>query len=204
MRNVAVTHDCLSLMRPLLAGYRSTRGVDRMIKPRKQRLCNISREDLLPAEGGGSAVEPSTAATVNGEPDGTGGGDSDDGDDDADAEPERRRQSRQNTVQTASSIKSRDQIETLIDVLVTALEQLKPKKLEETLWDVEQIAQWLGLSKITVDARVVTRPGFPAAFRPVDSKQAQRRWFASDVHEWARMNTGVIPTARLGRKRRTA
>ncbi|AXE91678.1 hypothetical protein CUJ90_04275 [Paraburkholderia terricola] len=84
--------------------------------------------------------------------------------------------------------------------LVAALE--KPRKLEETLWSTEQIGEWLGLSKQTVELRVVTRQGFPAALRPVDSKQAQRRWFASDVLEWARMNKGVLPTPRPGRRRK--
>jgi hypothetical protein len=83
--------------------------------------------------------------------------------------------------------------------LVAALE--KPRKLQETLWSTEQIGEWLGLSKQTVGLRVVTRKGFPAALRPVDSKQAQRRWFASDVLEWARLNKGTLPSARRGRPR---
>lgn len=194
-------HDFLA---PLRANYRAARSAPKAehFAEVSRRLCNARRDDM-PAGGAGSADSRSRSATTSPVP-AAKAGDDDGGDGDSDGEAERRRHSRQNTIQTALSIKSRDQIETLIDVLVTALEQLKPKKLEETLWDVEQIAQWLGLSKITVEARVVTRPGFPAAFRPVDSKKAQRRWFASDVHEWARMHTGVIPTARLGRKRRTA
>lgn len=86
--------------------------------------------------------------------------------------------------------------------LVAALEQ--PKKLDETLWSTEQIAKWLGLSKQTVELRVVTRPGFPAALRPVDSAQAQRRWFASDVLDWARRNKGTLPAPRPGLRRRSS
>lgn len=86
--------------------------------------------------------------------------------------------------------------------LVTALE--KPKALDETLWSTEQIAQWLGLSKQSVELRVVSRPDFPAALRPVDSTQAQRRWFASDVLTWARANRGALPTPRPGRPRKAA
>ncbi|RQZ27335.1 DNA-binding protein [Burkholderia sp. Bp9017] len=85
--------------------------------------------------------------------------------------------------------------------LVAALEQ--PKRLDETLWSTEQIAQWLGLSKATVELRVVTRKDFPAGMRPVESQQAQRRWFASDVLEWARRNRGTLPTPRPGRRRKT-
>lgn len=86
--------------------------------------------------------------------------------------------------------------------LVHALE--KPKKPEETLWSVDQIAQWLGLSKQSVELRVVTRPDFPAGLRPVDTRQAQRRWFASDVMEWARRSKGTLPAPRPGRRRKEA
>lgn len=85
--------------------------------------------------------------------------------------------------------------------LVSAIE--KPKRLDETLWSTDQIAQWLGLSKPTVELRVVTRKDFPAALRPVETKQAQRRWFASDVLEWARSNRGTLPPPRPGRRRKT-
>ncbi|WNC88882.1 hypothetical protein RI103_14435 [Paraburkholderia sp. FT54] len=85
--------------------------------------------------------------------------------------------------------------------IINALE--KPRLApEDTLWTSEQNANWLGMSKQTVEVRVVTRPGFPASFRPVDSKQAQRRWFASDVIEWARSTAGTLPTAKVGRRRK--
>lgn len=90
---------------------------------------------------------------------------------------------------------------TRLDRLIDAIEK-QPLKPEETLWSSDQIACWLGLSKQTVETRVVTRLGFPAALRPVDSKQAQRRWFASDVMEWARSSSGTIPTSRPGRRRK--
>lgn len=89
--------------------------------------------------------------------------------------------------------------ENLIERLIMALENRRP--LSETLWSVDQIAQWLGLSKTTVEMRVVTRPGFPTPFRPVDSKQAQRRWFANDVLGWARSNKGTLPASKPGRRR---
>jgi hypothetical protein len=88
----------------------------------------------------------------------------------------------------------------MFERFISALENRRP--FSETLWSSDQIAQWLGLSKVTVEMRVVTRPGFPAAFRPVNSKQAQRRWFANEVLEWARSNRGVIPAGKPGRRRR--
>ena len=90
-----------------------------------------------------------------------------------------------------------------LDRIIAALE--KPRLApDETLWSSEQIANWFGLSQQTVEVRVVTRPGFPAALRPVDSKQAQRRWFAADVMEWARSTAGTIPASRPGRRRKAA
>ncbi|SEI81776.1 hypothetical protein [Paraburkholderia diazotrophica] len=90
-----------------------------------------------------------------------------------------------------------------LDRIITALE--KPRLTpEQTLWSSEQIANWLGASKQTIEARVVTRPGFPTALRAVDSKQAQRRWFASDVMEWARTTAGTLPASRPGRRRKAA
>lgn len=94
-----------------------------------------------------------------------------------------------------------------LEQLLPTLERLaaaldKPKSLAETLWSSEQIAEWFGLSKVTVEARVVTRKGFPAAIRPVESKQAQRRWFASDVVEWARSNRGALPVGKPGARRK--
>jgi predicted DNA-binding transcriptional regulator AlpA len=95
-------------------------------------------------------------------------------------------------------------IDEFVHRLIAAMDLQKPKKLTETLWNAEQVAEWFGLSRVTVDTRVITRPDFPKALRPVDSKQSQRRWFASDVVEWARTNTGVTPIARPGRKRKAA
>lgn len=87
-----------------------------------------------------------------------------------------------------------------IDRLVKALE--KPQSPEETLWDMDQIAEWLGLSKRTVETKVVTRADFPKGFRPVDNAQAQghRRWFAASVIEWARQSSDTLPVRR-GRPR---
>ncbi|MBB2930989.1 hypothetical protein [Paraburkholderia silvatlantica] len=89
-----------------------------------------------------------------------------------------------------------------IDQLINTIEKQRFKP-EETLWSSEQIACWLGLSKKTVETRVITRPGFPAALRPVESMQAHRRWFAGDVLDWARKNKGTLPAPRSGRRRST-
>ncbi|EEE06887.1 hypothetical protein KTE49_20535 [Burkholderia multivorans] len=101
----------------------------------------------------------------------------------------------------ADTTREGDLIERL-DRLIDALEK-QANRSEDTLWDAAQIAKWLGLSKTTVEIRVVTRPGFPAALRPAGAEQGQRRWFANEVVEWARKNRGTLPEPRKGRPRKT-
>jgi hypothetical protein len=93
----------------------------------------------------------------------------------------------------------------LLEKMDAVLDELRkpPLPLEHALWSSDQIAAWLGLSKQTVEVRVVTRKDFPAALRPVETKQAQRRWFASDVMKWARSTAGSLPGARPGRRRKS-
>lgn len=96
-----------------------------------------------------------------------------------------------------------EQYEELLRRIDRVIELLDRKhEAKDALWDVRGIADWLGLSKVTVEARVVSRPDFPQAVRPVDSKQAQRRWFVADVIEWARDHRGSAPSGRRGRTRK--
>lgn len=80
------------------------------------------------------------------------------------------------------------------------------------LWDVADIAQWMGMSERTVQLRVVTREGFPDPFVPTgvpdarDGRRgnAQKRWFAEEVIEWARLHRASLDIKRRpGRKRGT-
>jgi hypothetical protein len=68
-------------------------------------------------------------------------------------------------------------------------------------WSVEDIGEWLGLSKFTTSQRVVTRPGFPEPIIPAGVQGAQKRWFADEVIEWFRQNRGALPKARPGKRR---
>ncbi|TCK39692.1 hypothetical protein B0G84_5032 [Paraburkholderia sp. BL8N3] len=71
-----------------------------------------------------------------------------------------------------------------LDQIIALLQNRETR--DDRLWSSKQIAEWLGLSTISVEQRVAKRPDFPAALRPVGTSQAQRRWFASDVIAWAR------------------
>lgn len=67
-------------------------------------------------------------------------------------------------------------------------------------WSVEDIGEWLGLSKYTTSQRVVTRPGFPQPIVPAGIPGAQKRWFADEVIEWFRQNRGALPKACAARQ----
>lgn len=85
-----------------------------------------------------------------------------------------------------------------IDALIVQLS--RPQiSLENTLWDVEGIADWLHLSGSTVKQRVVCQPGFPKPVQPGGSKNSQPRWFAAEVIAWARENRGTLPSGRRSR-----
>lgn len=95
------------------------------------------------------------------------------------------------------------QLETLLprlDQLIRHLEE-RGLPLEERLWGIEAIAEWLDLSVDTVSRHVVTRAGFPQPVQAVAGSLTRRRWFAGEVVRWARQNRGKLPVRRVGRKR---
>lgn len=98
---------------------------------------------------------------------------------------------------------SLQQIELLmprLEALLTNLEKFR-LPVDDQLWDVTAIAEWLRLSADTVSRSVVTRPGFPEPVQPVSGALTRRRWFAGEVICWARKNRSRLPTGRSGRRR---
>ncbi len=63
------------------------------------------------------------------------------------------------------------------------------------LWTTEDIAAWLKLKNAEVRDRIVKMPTFPEPFSPTQAKQGHKVWFAADVIEWARINTGKLKHA---------
>ena len=96
----------------------------------------------------------------------------------------------------------RDEILVRLEQVVALLRTIAVPQ-DDALWNSQQIADWLGLSKVSVELRVVSRDNFPKPLRAVDTKQAQRRWFRSDVIEWGRANAGSVPAPRRGRPRKS-
>jgi predicted DNA-binding transcriptional regulator AlpA len=58
--------------------------------------------------------------------------------------------------------------------------------IEHELWDGEQMAEYLKVSKRQVLERYAAQPGFPRAIRlPSDNGNGQRRWKAKEIIAWA-------------------
>jgi len=87
----------------------------------------------------------------------------------------------------------------LVAALHELIAQLKKPQVsaDDVLWTFSEIADYLKLSAFTVETKVVTRPDFPKALQPcLGSPRGQKRWFARDVMDWARQNSGNIPRGR--------
>lgn len=76
------------------------------------------------------------------------------------------------------------------DKMLAALEQIKEvlllqahetKRHSSALWDTQMVADALGLSKASVQQKVVNSPGFPA---PRILPTGGRRWLAKEVMAW--------------------
>lgn len=53
------------------------------------------------------------------------------------------------------------------------------------LWNAEDIARYMRLSRSSVQSRVLCRNDFPRAIRiPMDSGMGGRRWYAKEVKYW--------------------
>jgi len=85
-------------------------------------------------------------------------------------------------------------LERIAKAMEASASALKVSKAPE-LWTTEDIANWLKLKNSEVRDRIVKMPTFPAPFSPTQSKQGHKVWFAADVIEWARINTGKLKHA---------
>lgn len=54
------------------------------------------------------------------------------------------------------------------------------------LWTIREVAAFFRVDEKSAAQRVVSRPGFPRGLRPTGAVKGERRWWASDVKEWAR------------------
>lgn len=85
-------------------------------------------------------------------------------------------------------------LERIAKAMEASASAIKVSKAPE-LWTTEDIANWLKLKNAEVRDRIVKMPTFPRPFCPTQSKQGHKVWFADDVIEWARINTGKLKHA---------
>lgn len=67
-------------------------------------------------------------------------------------------------------------------ILNAILGELRRQRVADDLWSADDIADYLGLAKNTVQGRTVKTNGFP---RPVMLPTGGKRWVAKEVRAWA-------------------
>ena len=75
-------------------------------------------------------------------------------------------------------------------LLLEILNELRSQRAEETeLWNADDIARYLHLSRSSIQSRVICRKDFPRAVRiPTESGLGGRRWYAKEVKYWISRN----------------
>ncbi|MFM2477346.1 helix-turn-helix transcriptional regulator [Celerinatantimonas sp. MCCC 1A17872] len=72
-------------------------------------------------------------------------------------------------------------------VIDEILEELRYQgRGNDSLWDADDIARYMRLSKSTVQGRIICRESFPLAVRlpTSDTGLGGRRWLAKEVKQW--------------------
>ena len=71
-------------------------------------------------------------------------------------------------------------------LLLEILNELRAQNAAENeLWNAEDIARYMRLSRSSVQSRVICRRDFPRAVRiPTDSGMGGRRWYQKEVKYW--------------------
>lgn len=79
-------------------------------------------------------------------------------------------------------------------ILLDILRELKGQRTSSRdLWNVDDIAVYLNLSKSSIQSRVICRKDFPRAVRiPTETGMGGRRWYASEVKHWIAKNREPI------------
>jgi len=75
-------------------------------------------------------------------------------------------------------------------ILTEILSELKTQNASTSeLWDARDIANYMRLSRSSIQSRVITRKDFPrAVVIPTSDTGGGRRWYAKEVKEWLSRN----------------
>lgn len=81
-------------------------------------------------------------------------------------------------------------------LLAEILREIKRNQLPHTeLWKADEIAQFLKLSKASVQSRTLRRPDFPRPVRiPSENGLGGKRWYAREVKAWLQKNRDPMRT----------
>ena len=79
-------------------------------------------------------------------------------------------------------------------LLLEILNELKSLRSDSAeLWNVDDIAHYVRLSRSSVQSRIICRKDFPRAIRiPTDNGVGGRRWYAKEVKYWTSRNREPI------------
>jgi len=75
-------------------------------------------------------------------------------------------------------------------LLLQILNELKAQRAAASeLWNVDDIARYIRLSRSSIQSRIICRKDFPRAVRiPTDTGLGGRRWYAAEVKYWISKN----------------
>jgi predicted DNA-binding transcriptional regulator AlpA len=72
-------------------------------------------------------------------------------------------------------------------ILGAILEELKHGRMHDRLWSVDDISLYVGLSKSTIQQRVLNKNGFPRpTIIPTTEEGGSKRWYPEEVKAWAK------------------
>jgi len=79
-------------------------------------------------------------------------------------------------------------------LLLQILNELKAQNASVSeLWNANDIARYMRLSRSSIQSRIILRRDFPRAIRiPTSGTGGGRRWYAKEVKEWLSRNREPI------------
>jgi len=82
-------------------------------------------------------------------------------------------------------------LNTLLLEILNEIKSLRANNSE--LWNVDDIAHYVRLSRSSIQSRIICRRDFPRAIRiPTDNGLGGRRWYAKEVKYWVSRNREPI------------
>ena len=82
------------------------------------------------------------------------------------------------------------EVGTMEKLLLEILNEMKAQRAESTeIWNVDDIAHYMRLSRSSIQSRVISRNDFPRALRiPTENGLGGRRWYSIEVKQWLAKN----------------